>query len=223
MSQGHRTRRETCAGTALAPHRPDGPGEAGGSPGGLGAVPEERPAGPRRLVRLRRAVPVPRQRGRIPAQPHGALESASARPPTPSWPSGPRGPACSCPPRGRNSNRRSPWPTAPSRWARTTRTTASSWRPRRWPSTGSAGSRAPSTGARRPAPRVPGCPRSSVLAMAHQQLGHATEARRSLDEAVKTYDWKSRDGIIHALRREAEQLIKNGPEGKTREPENNPD
>ncbi len=66
-------------------------------------------------------------------------------------------------------------------------------------------------------------PTQLVLAMAHQQLGHATEARRSLDEAVKTYDWKSRDGIIHALRREAEQLIKNGPEGKTREPENNPD
>jgi serine/threonine-protein kinase len=54
-------------------------------------------------------------------------------------------------------------------------------------------------------------PTHLLLAMAHHQLGHAEEARRSLDEAVKTYDWKirwdSRDGSIHALRREAEELI----------------
>jgi tetratricopeptide (TPR) repeat protein len=46
-------------------------------------------------------------------------------------------------------------------------------------------------------------PTHLVLAMAHQQLGHADEACRSLDEAAKTYDWKGSDGIIHALWREA--------------------
>ncbi len=66
-------------------------------------------------------------------------------------------------------------------------------------------------------------PTHLVLAMAHHQLGHAKQARRALDQAVNTYDWKLRDGIIYALRREAEQLIRNGPEGKDQESENNPD
>jgi serine/threonine-protein kinase len=50
-------------------------------------------------------------------------------------------------------------------------------------------------------------PTHLVLAMAHRQLGHAEEARRSLDEAVKTYDWKDRNGCIHTLRREADNLL----------------
>ncbi len=62
-----------------------------------------------------------------------------------------------------------------------------------------------------------------VLAMAHHQLGHAEQACRALDQAEKNYHWKLRDGIIHALRREAEQLIRNGPEGKAQESENNLD
>jgi tetratricopeptide (TPR) repeat protein/serine/threonine protein kinase len=53
-------------------------------------------------------------------------------------------------------------------------------------------------------------PTHLVLAMAHHQLEHPEEARRSLDEAVKTYDWKSVEwrGIICPLRREAEDVLK---------------
>jgi tetratricopeptide (TPR) repeat protein len=51
-----------------------------------------------------------------------------------------------------------------------------------------------------------------VLAMAHQRLGHAEQARQFFDEAVKRYDWKNMKnewgGIIHSLRREAEALLK---------------
>jgi tetratricopeptide (TPR) repeat protein/serine/threonine protein kinase len=50
-------------------------------------------------------------------------------------------------------------------------------------------------------------PTHLVLAMAHQQLGHTKQARESLATAVQTYDWKSNYGIIHALRREAEELL----------------
>jgi tetratricopeptide (TPR) repeat protein len=48
-----------------------------------------------------------------------------------------------------------------------------------------------------------------VLAMAHQRLGHTGQARQSLAEAVKTYDWKNVpwSGIIRPLRREAEALL----------------
>jgi hypothetical protein len=64
-------------------------------------------------------------------------------------------------------------------------------------------------------------PTQLVLAMAHQQLGHAEEARRSLDEAVKTYDWKSVEwsGIIHTLRHEAEALLSKEPGVKTSDSE----
>jgi tetratricopeptide (TPR) repeat protein len=64
-------------------------------------------------------------------------------------------------------------------------------------------------------------PTHLVLAMAHQRLGHAEQARRSLDEAVKTYDWKNPNnewaGAIQALRREAETLLKH--ESQLKEPE----
>jgi len=50
-------------------------------------------------------------------------------------------------------------------------------------------------------------PTHLLLAMAHQRLGHTEQAFQSLANALKTYDWNKRDGIIHALRREAEALI----------------
>jgi len=65
-------------------------------------------------------------------------------------------------------------------------------------------------------------PTHLVLAMAHHKLGHAEQARRSLAAAVKTYDWKSVDGIIHTLRREAEALLKKESAVKTLESEKKP-
>lgn len=50
-------------------------------------------------------------------------------------------------------------------------------------------------------------PTHLVNAMAHSELGHTEQSRRSLVEALKTYDWKSSDGIIHPLRHEAEARI----------------
>jgi tetratricopeptide (TPR) repeat protein len=56
------------------------------------------------------------------------------------------------------------------------------------------------------------CPTLLVLAMAHQRLGNTEQARQFLDEAVRTYEWKKVNrewgGISHALRREAEALLK---------------
>jgi hypothetical protein len=55
-------------------------------------------------------------------------------------------------------------------------------------------------------------PTHLVLAMAHQRQGHTEQARQSLDEAIKTYDWKNVNkewgGIIYSLRRKAEALLK---------------
>jgi serine/threonine-protein kinase len=65
-------------------------------------------------------------------------------------------------------------------------------------------------------------PTHLVLAMAHHKLGHAEQARQSLAAAVKTYDWKSVDGIIHTLRREAEALLKKETGVKTPESEKKP-
>jgi tetratricopeptide (TPR) repeat protein/serine/threonine protein kinase len=52
-----------------------------------------------------------------------------------------------------------------------------------------------------------GAPTYLVLAMANHRLGNAEQARNSLTTALATYDWKSSDGIIHALRREAQDLL----------------
>jgi tetratricopeptide (TPR) repeat protein len=56
------------------------------------------------------------------------------------------------------------------------------------------------------------CPTLLILAMAHQRLGHSDQARQFFDEAIKTYEWKTVNnewgGISHALRREAEALLK---------------
>jgi tetratricopeptide (TPR) repeat protein len=55
-------------------------------------------------------------------------------------------------------------------------------------------------------------PTHLVLAMAHQRLGHAENARRSLVDGLNSHDWdKSSDGIMRALRREAEGLIAHLP------------
>jgi serine/threonine protein kinase/tetratricopeptide (TPR) repeat protein len=55
-------------------------------------------------------------------------------------------------------------------------------------------------------------PTHLVLAMAHERLGHAEEARKSLTDALTSYDWATSDRVIrdvvHALRREAVAAVK---------------
>ena len=65
-----------------------------------------------------------------------------------------------------------------------------------------------------PAPRL-------VLAMALHQSGQVEEARKTLADAVRSYDWSAakvrdqNDWISHVLRREAERLIMPAlPKGK---------
>ncbi|MDB5310160.1 MAG: serine/threonine protein kinase [Gemmataceae bacterium] len=71
------------------------------------------------------------------------------------------------------------------------------------------------------ASRVPGPAPRLVLAMALHQSGQAAEARKTLAEAVRAYDWsptkvRDQDGCIcHVLRREAERMmLPDGPVGR---------
>ena len=207
-------------------------GKSDEAAGGLGAIP---PGATRRTTRASHGnagelcLFLGNEDVRTSATASALLKSASARPPTPSWPSGPQaGLPAPCPQAGGGTRIPGGRPGRPARRHAGQGPPALLFLHGRLGALAEvpapAGSRPPSTGARRPGAKGAWVPTYLVLAMAHHQLGHAEQARRALDQAAKNYDWKLRDGIHpRPFAREAEQLIRNGPAGKAQESENNPD